>query len=405
VVDFVTQWNHLLTSVRFRRPGDRREAGRRAPAGWQTARACGGRPALPEDEVHGSGRAAREEGLVMTGSSVFHSRNATILAVAAVDAQVVVTSADLDARLAAAYRRVGLRPGLMERLAGIRERRWWSDGMSFVDGAALAGGKALAECGIAPAEIGLMINTSVSRAHLEPATAVSVHDAIGLPSSCQNFDITNACLGFLNGMQMAAAMIDSGQLDYALIVNGEDAKPAHQAAMARLSDATSTSKDVIAEFATLTLGSGAVAMVLGRADRHPEGHRLVGGINRASTSHHRLCIGDVEMMRTDSKNLLKYGLELSVGLWADAREHFDWTDGADRYIIHQVSQVHTGAICRALGIDRRRVPVTFPTRGNIGPASVPFTLATEADGLQRGDTVLLMGIGSGLNASCLQLRW
>jgi 3-oxoacyl-[acyl-carrier-protein] synthase III len=111
------------------------------------------------------------------------------------------------------------------------------------------------------------------------------------------------------------------------------------------------------------------------------------------------------MMRTDSKNLLKYGLELCVELWQDARAEFDWAEGADRYVIHQVSQVHTGAICRALDIDARRVPRTFPTRGNIGPASVPFTLALQADSLQRGDKVLLMGIGSGLNASCLELRW
>ncbi|MDQ6938441.1 MAG: 3-oxoacyl-ACP synthase III [Actinomycetota bacterium] len=341
----------------------------------------------------------------MTGNSVFTAANSTVLTVAAIDAPVVVTSAEMDQRLTAAYRRVGLRPGLMQRLAGIAERRWWREGTTFVDGAALAGGKALAESGVDPGAIGLMLNTSVSRAHLEPATAVSVHDAIGLPSSCQNFDVTNACLGFLNGMQLAAAMIDSGQIEYALIVDGEDARPAHEAAIARLNADSSTSKDVISEFATLTLGSGAVAMVMGRADRHPEGHRLVGGANRASTSHHQLCVGDVELMRTDSKNLLKYGLELCAALWHDARADFDWADGADRYLIHQVSQVHTDAICRTLRIDPARVPRTFPTRGNIGPASVPFTLAKEADQLQVEDTVLLMGIGSGLNASCLELRW
>jgi 3-oxoacyl-[acyl-carrier-protein] synthase III len=341
----------------------------------------------------------------MTGNSRFASVNATILAVSAIDAPVVVTSAQMDAQLADAYARVGLRPGLMQSLAGIRERRWWSEGTGFVDGAAMAGAKALAEAGINTDQVGVLINTSVSRAHLEPATAVSVHDAIGLPSSCQNFDITNACLGFLNGMQLAASMIDSGHIEYALIVNGEDARPAHEAALRRLAQDYSTAKDMIAEFATLTLGSGAVGMVMGRADRHPEGHRLIGGVNRAGTSHHELCVGDVEMMRTDSKNLLKYGLELCVELWADAQDEFDWTAGADLYVIHQISQVHTAAICQALGIDPTRVPRTFPTRGNIGPASVPFTLAGEADSLRAGDKVLMMGIGSGLNASCLELRW
>ncbi len=76
-----------------------------------------------------------------------------------------------------------------------------------------------------------------------------------------------------------------------------------------------------------------------------------------------------------------------------------------RYVIHQISQVHTDALCRRLGIDPALVPRTFPTRGNIGPASVPFTLALEADELEAGDRVLLMGIGSGLNACCTEIVW
>lgn len=341
----------------------------------------------------------------MPGNSQFRFRNTSVLAVASIEAPVVVTSDEIDARLGETYARVGLRPGLIERLAGIRTRRWWADGTTFADGAAMAGGKAIAESGVSLSDIGLLVNTSVSRAHLEPATAASVHDAIGLPSSCQGFDVTNACLGFLNGMQLAAGMIDSGQIEYALVVDGEDARPAHQAALRRLAEESSTSKDVIAEFATLTLGSGAVAMLLGPADRNPQGHRLIGGATRSATAHHELCVGDVELMRTDSKNLLKYGLELCTGLWQDAQQEFDWARGADRYVIHQVSQVHTDAICAALDIDRTRVPRTFPTHGNIGPASVPFTLATQVDSLSRGDRVLLMGVGSGLNACCLELEW
>ncbi|MDQ1720498.1 MAG: acyl-CoA:acyl-CoA alkyltransferase [Pseudonocardiales bacterium] len=341
----------------------------------------------------------------MPGNSQLRFRDTSVLSIASIDAPVVVTSAELDAQLAMTYQRVGLRPGLIERLAGIRSRRWWAEGTTFIDGAAMAGGKAIAESGVAVEDIGLLVNTSVSRAHLEPATAASVHDAIGLPSSCQGFDVTNACLGFLNGMQLAAAMIDAGQVEYALIVNGEDARPAHQAALRRLAEDATTSKDVIAEFATLTLGSGAVAMLLGPADRNPQGHRLIGSAARSATAHHRLCVGDVELMRTDSKNLLKHGLELCTGLWRDAQPEFGWASGADRYLIHQISQVHTDAICAALGIDPTLVPRTFPTRGNIGPASVPFTLATQVDSLARGAKVLLMGVGSGLNACCLELEW
>ena len=142
----------------------------------------------------------------------------------------------------------------------------------------MAAEKAISESGVDPASFGLMVNTSVSRQYLEPATAVSVHDAVGLPTSCQNFDVTNACLGFVNGIEIAGAMIDAGFVDYALVVDGEDARGVQEATIRRLSAPDVTAKDVIAQFATLTLGSGAVAMVLGRADQHPEGHRVVASV-------------------------------------------------------------------------------------------------------------------------------
>ena len=111
------------------------------------------------------------------------------------------------------------------------------------------------------------------------------------------------------------------------------------------------------------------------------------------------------MMITDLKGLLAAGLDLSENLWSDAAKEFGWDEGMDRYIVHQISQVHTEAICARLGIDPDRVPRTFPTFGNIGPCSVPFTLAGASDDLEAGDRVLLMGIGSGLNACALEITW
>ena len=341
----------------------------------------------------------------MSGNATHRFTNTAVLAVQTADASQVISSDAFDEALADTYRRVGLRPGLLERLAGIRERRWWADGVTFVDGAATAGAKAISESGVDPAAIGLMVNTSVSRKHLEPSTAVAVHHALGLPRSCQNFDVTNACLGFVNGMELAAAMIDSGMVEYALIVNGEDSRPVQERNIERLNGPGTVSKDVLAQFATLTLGSGAAAMVLGRADEHPEGHRLVGSASRAGSEHHELCIGDNDLMRTDLKGLLDAGLNLSADLWTEAACEFDWTAGMDRYIVHQVSKVHTQAMCDRFSIDPALVPTTFPTRGNLGPASVPFTLADRQDSLVDGDRVLLMGIGSGLNASCLEIAW
>ncbi|RBY83900.1 3-oxoacyl-ACP synthase III [Geodermatophilus sp. TF02-6] len=341
----------------------------------------------------------------MTDNATHRFANTAVLAVQGADATQVVTSDALDDLLVDTYRRVGLRPGLLERLAGIRERRWWSDGVTFVDGAAEAGAKAVSESGVDPARIGVMINTSVSRRYLEPSTAVAVHAALGLPRSCRNFDVTNACLGFVNGMELAAAMIDAGAVEYALIVNGEDSRPVQERTIERLNRPQAVARDVLSQFATLTLGSGAVAMVLGRADRHPEGHRMVGSVSRAGTEHHELCVGDNDAMHTDLKGLLDAGLALSLDMWREAAEEFDWARGMSRYVMHQVSKVHTQAMIDRFSVDPALVPRTFPTRGNLGPASVPFTLAGEQDSLALGDRVLLMGIGSGLNASCVEIAW
>ncbi|MGY1714718.1 3-oxoacyl-ACP synthase III [Geodermatophilus sp. SYSU D01106] len=341
----------------------------------------------------------------MTGNTTHRFTNTSVLSIETADASQVVTSDEIDERLRETYQRVGLRTGLLERLAGIRERRWWAEGTTFVNGAATAGAKAISESGVDPARIGVMINTSVSRRYLEPSTAVAVHHELGLPRSCQNFDVTNACLGFVNGMELAAAMIESGMVDHALVVNGEDSRIVQERTIDQLNQPETVSKDVLAQFATLTLGSGAVAMLLGRSDLHPEGHRLVGSVSRSGSEHHELCVGDNEMMRTDLKGLLDAGLALSEDMWADAAEEFDWAGGMDRYIVHQVSKVHTKAMCDRFSIDPALVPTTFPTRGNLGPASVPFTLAGQQDTLADGDRVLLMGVGSGLNVSCLEIAW
>lgn len=340
----------------------------------------------------------------MAGSATYRYRDTTIVSVAIAEAPIVVTSDEFDAQLEETLRATGLRPGMLESLAGITERRWWPEDVSFADAAAMAGAKALAEAGVDPERIGLLIDTSVCRDHLEPSAAVDVHRQLGLPTSCQNFDLANACLGFMNGMQLAATMIDAGQVDYALIVDGEGSRRTQERTIERLRRPGTTKADVLMNFATLTLGSGAAAMVLGRASEHPGGHRFVGGVGRAATQHHQLCIGDLDGMTTDSKALLEAGVQLAIDTWTDAAEVFDWSD-LDSYIIHQVSRVHTEAITAAIGIDPARVPVIFPTRGNVGPASIPFTLALHASDFSAGDRIACMGIGSGLNSAVIEIEW
>jgi 3-oxoacyl-[acyl-carrier-protein] synthase-3 len=340
----------------------------------------------------------------MSPNATFRFTDVVVVSVEACEAPVVVTSADIDARLAPFYQRAQCVPGAVQMLAGSHQRRQWPAGVSFTDAAAMAGERAIAAAGLDAADIGVIVDTSVSRARLEPSSAVTVHHLLGLPPGCLNFDVSNACLGFLTGMHLAAVLIETGQVDHALIVDGEGTRELYDNTVHRLNTTGSTLRDLITNFATFTLGSGAAAMVLGRRSDHPDGHELLHGFFRAATEHHGLCVGTLDGGTTDSRALLTAGIGLAAEAWQHAGTRDEWC-GRDRYILHQVSDVHTSAMIEALGLEPERVPRTFPTYGNIGPAAIPIALASVAADLGVGDRVLCMGIGSGLNVGLLELRW
>ncbi|MEM8904041.1 MAG: 3-oxoacyl-ACP synthase III [Actinomycetota bacterium] len=339
----------------------------------------------------------------MSGNANFGFEDVAVISVAACEAPEVVTSAEIDERLAPFYERTGARPGLLKSLAGVEERRRWPEGVSFMEAAAKAGEAAIERAGIDRERIGVMIDSSVCRERLEPSSAVTVHHFLGLPSTCINLDLSNACLGFVNAMHMAGTMIEAGQIDYALIVDGEGTREIHDNTIAALNAPGTTLDDLFDNFASLTLGSGSAGMVLGRHSENPGSHRVVRGFFRAATEHHELCIGSLDGMSTDAKALLDAGTELAKRAWDEA-DTTGWPE-ADRFVLHQVSKVHTGAMIDTLGLAPDRVPMTFPKFGNIGPAAIPFTLAKEQDSLEAGDVVLCMGAGSGINASIIELRW
>src|SRR5262245_31541208 len=135
--------------------------------------------------------------------------------VAHVDAPVRLPSSEIVRRLRPGSERLGIPTDvLLEQVAGIRERRLWIPGTTVADAATMAAEKALARSTARLDQVGVLINTSVSRDFVEPSTASVVHGALGLSNDCQNFDVSNACLGFLNGMDIAARMIEHGEIDH-----------------------------------------------------------------------------------------------------------------------------------------------------------------------------------------------
>ena len=320
-----------------------------------------------------------------------------------------VTSRQLEERLNGAMTRMRLPPHPIELLTGITERGFWDRGTLVHDVAARAGRLALDAAGIDPSRVGVLISTSVSRDYLEPSAASLVHGALGLDASCSSFDLANACLGFLNGIEVAGRMIYAGAVDYALIVDGESAGDIVDSTLRKLVQPGTTSQDFWDNFATLTLGSASVAMVLGHERNTRTGHRVVGSVSMSDTSNNRLCLGTSEGMVTDSTRLLKAGVALASRTWARATEVLPrWSpDTIDHFVLHQVGKSHLAAICQALRVPQDRCHLTFPTWGNVGPAAVPLTLAMadEAGRLASGEHIALMGIGSGLNVTMMSVRW
>ncbi len=321
------------------------------------------------------------------------------------------TSAQIEERLRPLYERLKLPVGRLELMTGIRERRMWAAGTRPSDASAAAGKAVLAKSSLRAEHVELFIHAAVSRDMLEPATASFAHRKIGLPGSTQIFDVSNACLGFLNALTVAAAMIESGQIRCALVVAGENGRPLVEQTLRTLLDHPLTRNEIKPYFANLTLGSGAVgAMVCHRSLVAGRAHRLLGGVARAATEHSDLCQGDTHgadalAMQTDSEQLLLAGVALAKETWRE----FTAEQGRNyaRFICHQVGSTHRRQLYETLNLDVARDFSTFETLGNTGSVALPATLAAAVDAgaVQAGDRVGLLGIGSGLNCLMLALEW
>ena len=334
--------------------------------------------------------------------------NVSIVSLAHVDGPIRMPSSEIEARIKPTMDRLGIRQGLLQHLSGIHERRFWPEEVQPSECATLAAKEAIAKSGIDPKRIGILINTSVCRDYIEPSTACLVHGNLGLPAECMNFDLGNACLGFLNGMDMVGNMIERGQIDYGLVVDGENSINVVEATLKRLQDPGCDEELFRNNFATLTLGSGGVAMLLGRSDLCEEVHAFKGGVNLAASQHNRLCLGQVDGMVTDTKKLLFAGIELANQCLNRAKQEMGWVlDELDELILHQVSKVHTEQLAATLGLSMEKIFRLYPEYGNIGPASVPIVLSKVLDAgrVQSGDRIALMGIGSGLNCTMAEVVW
>lgn len=380
---------------------------------------------------------------------------------------LVVTSDDIEGRLAPMYEKLNITPGQLEALTGIKERRWWHEGTSLSDGAVEASRKALQQSNVNVGDIEALIYAGVCRENFEPATACAVAAKLGIRDDAYIYDISNACLGILNGIIDIANRIELKQIRAGMVVSCETSREIIETMIARmLNDATM--ETFSHSLATLTGGSGAAAVLLTNGSfASDHSHRLLGATTRSAAEYHHLCrwgvtlspmsvgrfmfspdkllaaidqitepevlseaLTDImrnekmpvaltsimpteklpkalmEFMSTDSVAVLKHGARLGVKTWGAFLGKMGWAvDQVDKVICHQVGEGHRETILRELNIDLAKDFSTYKYLGNIGTVSLPLTaaIAEQQKFFNRGDRVSFLGIGSGLN--CMMLGW
>lgn len=331
----------------------------------------------------------------------------------------IVTSAELEARLAPVYERLRLPEGRLELMTGIRERRFWPRATLPSENSVPSAERALRAARIDRAEIGALVHASVCRDFLEPATACVVHEKLRLPAECHVFDLSNACLGVLNGILLVANMIELGQIRAGLVVASEGSRELVETTIATLnSDLTLTRNSVKSAVASLTIGSASAAVVLTHRDVSRGGTRLLGGIARAETAHVGLCHsrgGDEAvagrmspLMETDSEALMHAGVDVAEAAFDQFMRETRWQrDEIDKTVCHQVGHAQRKLLLATLDLPPERDFTSYEFLGNTGSAALPITaaLAAERGAFEPGDRVGMFGIGSGINCVMLGAEW
>jgi 3-oxoacyl-[acyl-carrier-protein] synthase III len=329
------------------------------------------------------------------------------------DPETFLSSDELEKRLSPIYDRLKLPYGRLELQTSIKSRGFWPVGTkpsSISTGAAV---KALEKSQFKNTDIDLLIHSSVCRDFLEPSTASTIHNLLQLKPECISFDLSNACLGFVNAISVACEMIENGAIKTALIVSGENSGPLLEETITKLnSDELITRKSIKKYIANLTIGSSGVAFILSHHDLCPDGHKILGGYSLSDSSASTLCQGSGDstslMMETESEALLHAGIELAKKTWTRTQAELNLSEKDFSHLIcHQVGIAHRNLMYSELELNIDKDHTTFDQYGNTGSAALPLTFikACESGKIAKGDNIALLGIGSGLHSIMLGLEY
>lgn len=316
----------------------------------------------------------------------------------------MVTSKELEAEIKKI--RPNLPPLDIEAVIGVRERRVASDSQSVVDMAVAACEKLLQRNKIPASMIDTVIYTSVSREYLEPATAILVCERLKIDRA-KAFDVTNACLGFVDGWMLGDALIQSKRSRIVLVVGAEKSSPFWKMALQQMGSVSD--KEASQLLPSFTLGDGAAAMLLGTRHNRSGSLHTLAGIRESFGDYKDLCIvkDTTTPMFTNARSLFTAALRHGPELFKTLAEGVQWPmDNIDLVIPHQASRKVMDQTARILKFPVEKAHITLDRFGNMASVSVPFTLAEalESPFKKNFQKMLVMGYGSGLGVGMLAVQ-
>jgi len=306
-----------------------------------------------------------------------------------------LTNADLVAQLAS--RGIESSDEWIVERTGIRARHFADDNTFSSDLALHASRQALQAAGIDASEIDLIIVGTSSPDMVFPSTACILQGKLGIRGGAA-FDVQAVCSGFIYALTVANAMICTGAASKALVIGAE--------VFSRLLDFTDRGTCVL-------FGDGAGAVVLEASD-HPG--ILATDIHADGRFTDLLCVpghvagGQVAgspLLRMDGQAVFK----LAVGVLDEAARAVltkagKTEDDVDWLVPHQANIRIMQSTARKLKLPMDKVVVTVEQHGNTSAASIPLALdvAVRSGQIQRGQTLLLEGVGGGFTWGAVLLE-